>query len=51
MYGYEARDRSGPMDIDEHDPMARIAQFALPNPDEGPSRKRESQTQPDSNAL
>ena len=41
MYGYEPRDRSGPMDIDEQDPMARVAQFALPHPEEGPSRKRE----------
>lgn len=33
------RDRSGPMDVDASDPMARLADYALP--DDGPARKRE----------
>jgi len=41
MYRYEQRDRSGPMDVDGHDPVDRLALFALHDPEEGPSRKRE----------
>lgn len=38
---FETRDRSGPMDIDQHDPMERLAHFAISEPNEGPSRKRQ----------
>ena len=41
MVQYEPRDRSGPMDVDNHDPIDRLSQFALHDPEEGPSRKRE----------
>ena len=41
MSRYEPRDRSGPMDIDNHDPIDRLSQFALHDPEQGPSRKRE----------
>ncbi|ORX37705.1 Di-sulfide bridge nucleocytoplasmic transport domain-domain-containing protein [Kockovaella imperatae] len=40
MYRHEPRATYGPMDIDQPDPSARIAQFALPDHEEGPSRKR-----------
>ncbi|CAD6565415.1 MAG: hypothetical protein TREMPRED_001171 [Tremellales sp. Tagirdzhanova-0007] len=39
MSRYEPRDRSGPMDIDNHDPIDRLSQFALHDPEQGPSRK------------
>jgi hypothetical protein len=44
----EPRDRSGPMDIDEPDPLARLDQYALPDQayGEGPSRKRKPTTFP-----
>jgi hypothetical protein len=41
MFRHEQRDKSGPMDVDNPDPMARLAQYAIP-PDDGPSRKRQS---------
>jgi hypothetical protein len=41
MYRYEPRDKSGPMEVDNPDPMARLAQYAIPQED-GPSRKRQS---------
>ncbi len=41
MQRYEQRDRSGPMDVDNHDHLDRLAQYALHDPEEGPSRKRE----------
>ena len=46
MYRYEQRDRSGPMDVDNPDPMARLAQYAVPAQEDGPSRKRPSLSHP-----
>ena len=40
MYRFEPRDKSGPMEVDNPDPMARLAQYAIPQED-GPSRKRQ----------
>jgi hypothetical protein len=40
MYGYEPRDRSGPMDVDDQNPLSRLESFALPQPEDGPARKR-----------
>ncbi|RSH93329.1 hypothetical protein EHS25_007683 [Saitozyma podzolica] len=41
MFRYQARDKSGPMDVDSpEDPLHRLAQFAVPSQEEGPARKR-----------
>jgi hypothetical protein len=43
MFRYQARDKSGPMDVDSpEDPLHRLAQFAVPSQEEGPARKRAS---------
>lgn len=44
---YEPRDRSGPMDVDQSDPLGRAAQYAL---DDRPARKRESIAAVDTNS-
>lgn len=42
MFRYEPRDKSAPMDLDQPEVQHRLAQFAIPEPEEGPARKRES---------
>lgn len=40
MFRYEPRDKSAPMDLDQPEVQHRLAQFAIPEPEEGPARKR-----------